>query len=76
MNKQKLMKLQEYVEKAEKYLGKVADMTEELASGMGNRDDDDDDDDDGEPIVVGRRGGGEGMGNRRGVKGTGRYSRY
>ncbi len=65
MNKQKLMKLQEYVDKAEKYIGKVADMTEELASGMGNRDDDDDDDDD-EPIVVGRRRrGGEGMGNRR-----------
>ena len=75
MNKQKLMQLQEYAEKAEKMLGKVADMAEELASGMGNRDDDDDDDDDEYPIVVGRRGG-EGMGNRRGVKGTGRYSRY
>lgn len=66
-------KMMEYAEKAYKYTKKLLECLEE--EGLGERYDDDDFDDN-----FGERGGssgsGGGMGQRRGVRGTGRYSRY
>lgn len=73
-------KMSEHAEKMLRHAGKLMQCIEELGErdGMGERYDDDDDwDDEDEDDDFGRRGErGEGMGRRRGVKYTGRYSRY
>lgn len=85
ISENKVEKMSDYAEKMLRYGGKLMQCIEELSEGegMGERRDEDDDryyDDDG----MGERntyGGGiirsgSGMGQRRGVRGTGRYSRY
>lgn len=76
----KVEKMSDYAEKMLKYGGKLMQCIEELSGGesMGRREryyDDDDEryDEMGERGGYGDRGG---YGERRGVRGTGRYSRY
>lgn len=77
----KFEKMADCTEKMLRYGGKLMQFFDEaLGEDMGNRDDDEweDEDDMGNRGGGGSRGGGGGggsMGNRRGVKGTGRYSR-
>lgn len=83
----KVEKMSDYAEKMLKYGGKLMQCIEELSEGEGigrrEREREYDDDDDrydemGERGGSGRGGYGErsGYGERRGVRGTGRYSRY
>lgn len=69
-------KMVEYAEKILRHAGKLMQCIEDLGEreGMGERYDDDWDDDDDDDDDFGRRD--EDMGRRRGVKYTGRYSRY
>ncbi len=79
ISESKVEKMSELAEKMVRYGGKLMQCLEELSNGesMGERWDDDEDYDD-----MGERGGYSGgsgrggYGNRRGVRGTGRYSRY
>ena len=79
ISESKVEKMSDYAEKMVRYGGKLMQCLEELSNGesMGERRDDDEDYDD-----MGERGGYSGgsgrggYGNRRGVRGTGRYSRY
>lgn len=80
----KVEKMSDYAEKMLKYGGKLMQCIEELSSGgesVGRREryyDDDDDryDEMGERDNYGGGSGRGGYGERRGVRGTGRYSRY
>lgn len=85
ISENKVEKMSDYAEKMLKYGGKLMQCLEELSeSSMGQREYDEDDEEEdemGERGGYGSRGGygnrgGGGMGQRRGVKGTGRYSRY
>lgn len=68
-------KMSEHAEKMLRHAGKLMQCIEELGErdGMGERYEDWEDDDDDDEEDFGRRGD---MGRRRGVKYTGRYSRY
>lgn len=80
----KVEKMSDYAEKMLKYGGKLMQCIEELSEGegMGRRDREREyDDDDDRYDEMGERGGYSGSGRggygeRRGVRGTGRYSRY
>jgi len=87
ISESKVEKMSDYAEKMLRYGGKLMQCLEDVSEGegMGQREYDEDDygdDDMGERGGYGRggyvnRGGyGGGMGQRRGVRGTGRYSRY
>jgi hypothetical protein len=75
ITERKREKMSEHAEKMLRHAGKLMQCIEELGErdGMGERYDDDWDDDD-DDDDYGRRD--EDMGRRRGVKYTGRYSRY
>lgn len=75
ITERKREKMSEHAEKMLRHAGKLMQCIEELGEreGMGERYDDDWDDDD-DDDDFGRRD--EDMGRRRGVKYTGRYSRY
>lgn len=75
ITEKKREKMSEHAEKMLRHAGKLMQCIEELGErdGMGERYDDDWDDDD-DDDDFGRRD--EDMGRRRGVKYTGRYSRY
>jgi len=77
----KVEKMSDYAEKMLKYGGKLMQCIEELSEGEGigrrEREREYDDDDDRYDEMGGRGGSGRGgYGERRGVRGTGRYSRY
>ena len=74
----KVERMSDYAEKMLKYGGKLMQCIEELSegSGMGQRDDGYDDYDEYDDMGQRGRYGGGSMGQRRGVPGTGRYSRY
>lgn len=82
ISESKVEKMSDYAEKMLKYGGKLMQCIEELSEGesMGERWDDDryyDDDRYDDEESMGERGrSGRRMGERRGVRGTGRYSRY
>lgn len=79
ISESKVEKMSDYAEKMVRYGGKLMQCLEELSNGesMGERwDDDEDYDDMGERGGYGGVPGRGGYGNRRGVRGTGRYSRY
>lgn len=82
ISENKVEKMSDYAEKMLKYGGKLMQCLEELSEGegMGQREYDEDEYDDemGERGYGNRGGGGYsgGMGQRRGKRGTGRYSRY
>ena len=79
ISENKVEKMSDYAEKMLRYGGKLMQCLEELSEGesMGQREYDEDDYDDDEMGEYGNRGGYPGgMNQRRGVRGTGRYSRY
>ena len=80
ISESKVEKMSDYAEKMLRYGGKLMQCIEELSEGesMGERWDDDDRyyDDEGMGERGGYGGSGRGRGQRRGVRGTGRYSRY